>query len=182
MKELFNNIERFDSSITFTKGEEFKIILKGIKPVSTPEQISIFDIYPQEKMEVGKDYKITVKGYMTEKSSHTFDFMKNWNNDNPMPMVTMVGTVEKETRGMFFMSLHGQAEETCNCLHCGRKLTNKVSMIYGIGPVCGQHYGINPFNTEEELNEHFEDLKNQIANISWTGWVIKSAIKEWEAV
>lgn len=181
MIDIFRQIKRFEN-IELQEGETFSFTL----PVNTQNQVNKESlgidnkIYTQpQKMQINGKYKITVKSYMTEPATSTFDFQDKWNKGIPMPMVTMIGTVIKETRGMFYMELHGQAEPTCNCLHCGRSLTNKVSMLYGIGPICGEHYGINPFDTEEELNEHFEELKKKISEIKWEGWVIKSAIKEY---
>ena len=75
-------------------------------------------------MEVGKSYKITVKKYMTEPATSTFDFQDKWNNGKPMPFCIMQGEVIKETRGMYYMRL-------------------------------------------------------KTDDITWEGWVIKSAIKEW---
>lgn len=51
--------------------------------------------------------KITVKQYMTRPATDIFPFMREWNNNVPMPLRTMVGTVEKETHGMVYMKLHG---------------------------------------------------------------------------
>ena len=42
--------------------------------------------------------RITVKSYMTQKSTPTFDFMSKWNNDTPMPLRVMYGTKLEETR------------------------------------------------------------------------------------
>lgn len=125
-------------------------------------------------------YKITVKKYMTQKATPEFDFMAKWNNDIPMPLRTMVGTVEKETRGMVYMKLHGDiyAEKICTCMKCGRPLTNPVSQFFGIGPECGGHNYVNPFNSEEELKEAVSAYKKQLINTTWEGWVIKSAILE----
>lgn len=186
MNNILSQIHRFTSQ-EFNLGEPFTVVLPK-KQLEQEQLVNKFrdvldvEINKPEKMEVNKYYKITVKQYMTEPATISFDFQDKWNNGVPMPMVTMVGKVIKETRGMYQMELQGRAEPTCNCLHCGRSLTNKVSMLYGIGPICGQHYGINPFDTEEELNEHFEELKAQISDIKWSGWVIKSAIKQWEEV
>ena len=36
--------------------------------------------------------------------------------------------------------------------------------------------------SEEEAREKWNELVQQIGNIKWTGWVIKSAIKEWEEI
>ena len=122
--------------------------------------------------------EITVKKYMTQPSTPSFDFMKKWNNDNPMPMVTMVGRKLDETKGMVKMELWGSPRPAKACLHCGRKLTHPVSLLYGIGPVCGKHYHINPFDNEDELKKHYNEIKEQLGKVRWTGWVIKSAIKE----
>ncbi len=127
-----------------------------------------------------KTYRITVKKYMTEKASPEFDFMAKWNNDNPMPLRTMTGTIIQETRGMVKMSLHGDiwAERICTCMCCGRKLTNPVSQYFGIGPECGNHSYVNPFDSDEELKEAVAEYKKKLQAITWEGWVIRSAITE----
>lgn len=127
-------------------------------------------------------YKITVKKYMTKKSTPSFDFMKKWNNDIPMPLRTMVGEKIKETRGMVYMKLHGDifAEKILICMKCGRTITNPVSQYFGMGPECGGHNYINPFDTEAELKNAVEEYRKQLQNIKWEGWIIKSAIEEEE--
>ncbi len=123
--------------------------------------------------------KITVKQYMTRKATPDFDFMKQWNNDVPMPLRTMVGTVEKETRGMVYMKLHGDIteEKTQRCLMCGRPITNPVSQYFGMGPECGGHNYINPFYSKEELENAVKNYReNVLKKMEWSGWIIKSAI------
>ena len=124
--------------------------------------------------------KITVKKYMTQPASPEFDFMAKWNNNNPMPLRTMVGTAVKQTRGMIYMQLHGDiiSERVTTCMKCGRPLTNPVSQYFGIGPECGNHGYVNPFNTEEELRAAVSAYREQLHNITWEGWIIKSAIVE----
>lgn len=123
------------------------------------------------------EYRISVKRYMTEKSSPEFDFMAKWNNDNPMPIRTMVGTIEKETRGMVYMKLHGQAEPVIRCMRCGRLLTNPTSQIYGIGPECMSKLGL----IRVEIDD-VETIKKRLVDVKWEGWIIKSAITEKEKV
>ena len=129
-------------------------------------------------------YHIKVKKWMTQKSSQGFDFMLKWNNDVPMPMRMMTGTVEKETPGMYFMKLHGDmyAEQMCTCMKCGKRLTNKVSQYFGIGPECGGHNYVNPFDTEEELKEAVAQYRKKLQGVTWTGWIAKKAIEEMEEV
>lgn len=122
-------------------------------------------------------YRITVKKYMTETASLSFDFMAKWNNDNPMPLRTMTGTIEKETRGMVYMRLHGQAEPVVRCIRCGRLLTNPTSQIYGIGPECMEKLGLVRIEIDD-----VETIKKRLVDITWEGWVIKSAIIEKEEI
>ena len=126
--------------------------------------------------EENNQYRVTVKKYMTQKATPEFDFMAKWNNDNPMPLRTMVGTVEKETRGMVYMKLHGMGLKTCTCMRCGRELTNPVSRMYGIGPECMQKLGL-----VRDINE-VEAITEDLVNVEWEGWIIKSAIMEQEVV
>ncbi len=129
-----------------------------------------------------EEYKITVKSYMTKPATPEFDFMAKFNNNEPMPMRTMVGTWDKETKGMYHMSLHCDIleEQTQYCMCCGKEITNPVSRYFGIGPVCGKHNYVNPFSSDEELKNAVEEYRTQLRNMQWTGWVIKSAIEVME--
>lgn len=124
------------------------------------------------------EYKVTVKKYMTEKASPEFDFMAKWNNDIPMPLRTMIGTVEKETRGMIYMKLHGQAEPVIKCMRCGRTLTNEISKKYGIGPECITKI---PMLMNLDISD-VDSIKKKLVDVVWEGWIIKSAIIEKEAI
>lgn len=177
MKEMFKQIHRFQN-MNFEEGKPFEFTLDGKrKDINTEDYICPL----VQKMEVGKSYKITVKKYMTEPATSTFDFQDKWNNGNPMPLCIMQGEVIKETRGMYYMILHGKAEPTYKCLVCGKTLTNPISKLYGIGPECSEKVGLI-IESEEEAKEKLKHIMEQIDDISWSGWVIKSAIKEWEEI
>ena len=157
----YNEINDFKSN-----RESIHIILYSAKKNSTETQKSSV----LEHSEDVTEYEITVKKYMTEKASPSFDFMAKFNNDVPMPMRVMQGTVEKETRGMIYMNLHGFARATITCACCGKELTNPISRHYGIGPICLSKLGI------VRNIEDVENIKEELMNIKWSGWVIKSAI------
>ena len=178
MKEIFKQIHRYNEQ-DFEEGKPFEFTLGGKrKEINTEDYIC-----PSvKKMEVGKSYKITVKKYMTEPATSTFDFQDKWNNGNPMPLCIMQGEVIKETRGMYYMNLQGKAEPTSKCLVCGKTLTNPISKLYGIGPECSEKVGLIRIESEEEAKEKLKHIMEQIDDITWTGWVIKSAIKEWEEI
>lgn len=127
---------------------------------------------------VSTEYKIRVKQYMTKPASPEFDFMAKFNNNNPMPLCVMVGTVEKETRGMVYMKLHGIGEREVHCMRCNRTLTNPISKKYGIGPECITKV---PFLADMMLDD-VEGIINKLQEVTWEGWVIKSAIIEQEEV
>ena len=100
MKEIFKQIKRF-SEIDFREGKPFEFTLEGKRKEDNTDWLCT----PVKKMEVGKSYKITVKKYMTETATSTFDFQDKWNDGKPMPLCIMQGKVTKETRGMFHMEL-----------------------------------------------------------------------------
>lgn len=178
MKEIFKQIHRFQN-MDFEEGKPFEFTIEGKrKEINTEDYICP----PVQKMEVGKSYKITVKKYMTEPATANFDFQDKWNNRKPMPLCIMQGEVIKETRGMYYMNLQGKAESTSKCLVCGKTLTNPISKLYGIGPECSDKIGLIRIESEEEAKEKLKHIMEQIDDISWTGWVIKSAIKEWEMI
>lgn len=154
------------------------IFLHAVQKNAEKRKITQFESKPTQ-------YVITVKQYMTKKSSPSFDFMAKWNNDNPMPLRTMIGTIEKETKGMVYMKLHGDiiAEQMHFCMKCGRPITNPVSQFFGMGPECGGHNYVNPFESEEELKSVVESYRrNYLQKITWEGWIIKSAIESQEEV
>lgn len=168
---LINDTAVEASKIDFnTFSNDTHIILhSAVKNVNT----SVVDT-----LETKVQYRITVKKYMTQTATPEFDFMAKWNKDNPMPLVTMVGTIEKETKGMVYMKLHGQAEPVVKCMRCGRTLTNPVSMKYGIGPECITKV---PFIMDLDIND-VEGIKQKLVDVVWEGWVVKSAIIEREEI
>lgn len=177
MKEIFKQIHRFQN-MDFEEDKPFEFIL----PARHTGQTYAVEHMKSNKMEVGKSYKITVKKYMTEPATTNFDFQDKWNNGKSMPLCIMHGEVIKETRGMYYMSLQGKAEPTSKCLVCGKTLTNPISKLYGIGPECSEKVGLIRIESEEEAKEKLKHIMEQIDDITWTGYVIKSAIKEWEEI
>lgn len=132
----------------------------------------------------GTIYKIKVRQYMTKAPNAQFEFHTKWNNGIPMPMRIMVGKKLQETRGMVKMELWAQITEevTMVCMKCGRTLTNPVSRYFGIGPECGGHNYVHPFDTDEELRAAVAAHNAELQNIRWTGWIIKSSLESVEVI
>ena len=165
-------------------GKEFENISEVSDSVLTDTTIITllpsFQRQSAQRVDDNAEHVITVRQYMTKPASPEFDFMDRMNKGIPMPMRTMVGTVEKETRGMVYMKLHGEilAERTFTCMCCGKKLTNPVSQFFGVGPECGGHNYTHPFNSDEELKMAVDAYKKVLLAKTWEGWIIKSAIIE----
>lgn len=165
-------------------GEHINIQLKAVKQTQEVETAA----QPQQRvmtaneMRVNRSYIIKVRQYMTKPASPDFDFQAKWNSDVPMPFRIMRGRVLKETRGMLYMDCHAVPIKTDVCMRCGRPLSHPVSRLYGVGPECGGHAHINPFETEEELYAALDSVKQKLSEIKWRGWIIKSAIEECQEV
>lgn len=157
-------------------GTEYENI--GSVPNSiTPTTITLLPKIEKRRVKVedvtsNTEHLITVKQYMTKPASPEFDFMDRFNKGIPMPLRTMQGIIEKETKGMYYMKLHGQGLRTVTCLRCGRELTNPISRYHGIGPECVQKLGMCFAVTD------VEKIKEALIDIKWDGYVIKSAILE----
>ena len=156
-----------------------KLLPKQLKDVGIDsEAFQTYRKCPSEHVvENSNEIEITVKKYMTEKSSPGFDFMAKWNNDVPMPLRTMKGAVIQETRGMVKMKLHGVGKAEICCMRCGRQLTNPISRHYGIGPECMQKIGFVGIDIGD-----VDTIKDKLQELTWTGWIIKSAITKEEEV
>lgn len=166
---FYNSIE--DASKRVKKDESYHIILSPSSPTGKKRKFESED---------SQEFRITVKSYMTKRASIDFDFMEKWNNNVPMPLKVMIGTKEKETRGMVYMKLHGDiyARTIPVCMKCGKPLTNSVSQYFGVGPECGGHNYVNPFKTEKELMRAVAAYRKRLQAITWEGWIVKSAIIE----
>lgn len=160
----------------FVLNDNMTIVLHGKEAVSARQDAAVSDTV----------YRIKVRKYMTLPSEpgSDFQFMAQRNNNIPMPLRIMVGTKHQETNGMVYMKLHGDItqEKMFTCMKCGRSLTNPVSQYFGIGPECGGHNYVNPFNSDAELREAVSNYKKELNKIVWEGWIIKSAIEEEEIV
>lgn len=158
----YDSIKSAESVLKTLSGNVHIILKSANKSVSNRTTVQITD--------TTGEYEITVKPYMTKPATPEFDFMARWNDNNPMPMRIMQGVVEKETPGMVYMKLHGLAKPTITCYCCGKELTNPVSRHYGIGPICLSKLGI-----VREIDD-VENIKEELVNIKWEGWVIRSSI------
>lgn len=186
MERLLRSIKRAPEGVNVedlirnTKdGETVVLMFRGANKDKFTSEVRKPQHISGESVRSGREYIIKVKAWMTKPTlpGSSFDFMARWNNNVPMPFRVMRGRVLKETRGMVYMSLKAVPLRTNYCIRCGKPLTHPVSLLYGLGPECGQHAYINPFETEEELREHHQELVEKLSKITWTGWIVKSGIE-----
>ena len=94
-------------------------------------------------------------------------------DNNPMPMRTMVGRVEKQTQKAVYLKLHGQALPVITCMRCGRTLTNPISRHYGLGIECINKVGLGFLAEATDVDK----IKEALVDVRWEGWLPKSAIE-----
>jgi hypothetical protein len=103
---------------------------------------------------------------------------------NPVPFRTMqVASIERETEKAVLVTLKGTAEPSNYCTHCGREIKHPQSLRFGIGSTClPKHYPhlfqlIGNEITEESINAHYSQLKDELEKITWHGWLPKAHIE-----
>lgn len=179
---LINNepIANLDEVITkINDGEYVEVELKPVQTTSQQEQNQgQVHMLTSNDMRVNHTYIIKVSSQMTKQ----FDFNLRWNNNIPMPFRIMKCRVLKETRGMLMIDCWAVPLKVDVCMRCGKPLTHPVSRLYGVGPECGAHTYINPFETEQELYASLEDVNKKLNSIKWIGWIMKSEIQECQEV
>lgn len=103
------------------------------------------------------------------------DFHDKFNKGIPIPLKMMYGVIKKETEKCYYIEVEGKPTPSSTCLHCGRKITNKVSLYYGLGMVCGKHYGITNVS-EENLEKKLEEIRSKLKKVKWVGLVPKKNV------
>lgn len=179
--QVFSSVDEARGYLQKVSGS-VSITLRGKSPARVQPNSSAVNPYsPKSVAQVmdGQLYQIKVKRYMTRTATPEFNFMSQWNNDVPMPLRVMVGRKLQETKGMVKMELWGQmvGETEIICMKCGRVLNNKVSQYFGLGPECGGHNYTNPFESKKELAAAVKENDKKLREMTWTGWIIKSAIE-----
>lgn len=180
METLLKSITREPAGTTISDilasavdGEEVSVLFKAACEQREKKPLHISG----ENMRKGHEYILRVVSWMTKQSSDSGTFMRDWNKDIPMPFRVMRGRVLSETRSMLYMELRACTLRTDYCMKCGKPLSHPVSKLYGLGPECGRHYHINPFETDEELQEALDSIRRTLNNITWTGWIPKFGVE-----
>ena len=87
--------------------------------------------------------------------------------------VMEVMEVHGESDAAYHLTLKLSAQRTSHCCICNLKLTNKASVIAGIGPICAEKWGVGfGGGSLEELSARLQTIQ------SVKTWMPKSSIKE----
>lgn len=181
---LYNSIEEVQKNVDLSKLNNTNVTIKLLKDGYIADTDKTQNKNKVEESSNTTQYVVTVKRWMTQKSSPSFDWMAKVNNDIPMPAMTMVGTILQETPKMIKMELKVDiyAPTVKTCMMCGKTLTNPISKYFGMGPECGGHNYTNPFSSDEELQAAVEEYRKVLNSKTWTGYIAKSAITEMKEV
>jgi hypothetical protein len=111
------------------------------------------------------------KPWMTKKN----DFHNGTNKGVPVPLRVMFGNIVRQTDKAYYIEVCGKPEPTSICMNCGRELTHKVSMFYGLGPDCGKHFYISMVS-EDAIEDYLDEVRKLLSNVTWRGIVPKTAV------
>lgn len=111
-----------------------------------------------------REYKFNIRQFLTQRA------------ENPVPMRVMVGWIEKETEKGIYVHLKAKPMVTKTCLRCGRTLTHPASIHYGIGPECGKHFHMHPWNGTGLLEAYIAELQKNLEDVTYEGWLPKSGV------
>ena len=81
------------------------------------------------------------------------------------------GVIVRETEKAILFKGCGKLLPRDRCMACGRELSNPVSIKYGIGIQCGEHWGIDP-----EGESHEEIIKKLEQLMDFETWLPKSQV------
>lgn len=69
----------------------------------------------------------------------------------------------------------------CRC--CGKTLTDEMSQITGIGPVCAKYVGVEHPKSKNDVEKFKEDMSNKIDEIGeFEFWIPKRAVIKWDGM
>jgi hypothetical protein len=67
----------------------------------------------------------------------------------------------------------------CRC--CGKTLTDEMSQVTGIGPICAKYVGVEHPKTKDEVQKFKDNMSKRIDEIGeFEFWIPKSQVKEWD--
>jgi len=120
---------------------------------------------------VGNTIKIGRKVAMGIKENYNLEFH---------PILVDVTEVMTISNRAFKLKAKLTKENGGICRCCGKTLTDEMSQVTGIGPVCAKYVGVKHPKTKNEVEQFKVDMSNKIDEIGeFEFWIPKRAIVEW---
>jgi hypothetical protein len=107
------------------------------------------------------------------------EIKKSYNLDFHPILVDVTKLVKSSNRALLIRAkLTKENGGICRC--CGRTLTDEMSQITGIGPVCATYVGVEHPKTKDEVDQFKFDLSKKIDEIGeFEFWIPKRSIQKW---
>jgi hypothetical protein len=120
---------------------------------------------------VGNTIKIGRKVAMGIKENYNLEFH---------PILVDVTEVMVMSNKAFKLKAKLTKENGGICRCCGRTLTDDMSQVTGIGPVCAKYVGVEHPKSKDDVEQFKVDISNKIDEIGeFEFWIPKRAIVEW---
>lgn len=121
---------------------------------------------------VGDTIKIGRKIALSIKKEYDLDF-----HPILIDITSMTGMTDKAFR------LKGKLTKEnggiCRC--CGKTLTDEISQVTGVGPVCAKYVGVEHPKGKDGVEKFMEDISKKIDEIGeFEFWIPKKSIVKWE--
>ncbi len=83
------------------------------------------------------------------------------------------GKVIRETQKAVLVRGRAMTTPSSRCRHCNREIAHPVSIKYGLGIICGEHYGVDP------SGESVESIRARLAvETAFEKWMPKAVVLE----
>lgn len=173
-EQYFNHIaktiDKNDVSVCFTK--DLKEVPKFIKMHKEAEQEAMVSAEPKEE-------KHRMDGKVFEVKKWFAEMFKNKYNTKLLFRNLEILKVHGETQSAYLVDCKFFGGVACTCGICGAALTNSVSLVTGIGPICAAKLGFPRIKDVAEASVIIEEM-HKMSKESGTFqqvWIPKSQIK-----
>ena len=121
---------------------------------------------------VGETIKVGRKIALGIKKEYNLDF-------HPILIDILAVTRMTDKAFRFKGKLTKENGGVCRC--CGKTLTDEMSQLTGIGPVCAKYVGVEHPKTKNDVKKFKEDMSNRIDEIGeFEFWIPKKSIVKWD--
>ena len=184
----YNELRNYNGTNTFVQSVKSYFLLKGY--ISEKQLSAILNFFEREnapkvipQVQVANNPSIVLKNPTLIKIKGVRFVTELCVNKLQLGTIKSFAWVVKEVTAETARAIRVKAEIPDNtftfgfCRNCGRKLTDKFSMLTGMGKVCANFYGIPYIKNVSEVQEFKDKLDNVIKSIGVKEfWLPKSRV------